>query len=534
MKIIIPMSGRGRRFQRAGYTLPKPLIPVEGRPIIQHVVERFAPDDTFIFICNREQLDQFPLETTLCTIAPGCEIISIEPHHLGPVHAVLQVKELLRPDEPYVVNYCDFSWRWDYAHFRRTMAQVACDGSVVTYTGFHPSLLNGNRYAGVRAQGDQWAAEIREKHSFTTDPMASHHSTGTYYFRRGEFLLQCFEQLVEAQAHVLGEYYVSSAMQQLIERQHRVACYEVPYFLQWGTPEDLEEYQYWSRYFRRSPDARPVAVMDAEIPQRTHLVPLAGEGQRFRDAGYVPPKPLVPVAGEPMILAAAKSLGPATQWVFVCRREHCDQHPLAEQLRRAHPDCAIIMVDATTAGQASTCYLAEGHLPDERPLLIGACDHGLVWDAARFAALCADPSVDAVIWTFRNHRAVQRHPHMYGWVHTDADGRATGISCKRPISETPMRDHAIVGTFYFRRADLFKAAYRDLIAGERRIHNEWYLDMLMQTLIEQGRRVQVFEVETYLCWGTPTDLQVYEYWARFFRLARAGSQNGDRPENRPI
>ena len=92
MQIIIPMSGFGERFRRAGYSIPKPLIEVDGKPIIQHVIEMFPGEEKFIFICNENHLKEskYKMENILSNICPTGKIIAIPEHKLGPVYADLQ------------------------------------------------------------------------------------------------------------------------------------------------------------------------------------------------------------------------------------------------------------------------------------------------------------------------------------------------------------------------------------------------------------------------------------------------------------
>ncbi len=248
MQVIIPMSGVGQRFIDAGYTTLKPLIPVEGKPIIEHVLERFAPDDDYLFICNEEHLAETSLEKTLMELRPKGKIVPIKPHKLGPVYAVLQAKEFINNDQPTIVNYCDFSWRWDYKHFKKTVMDNKCDGCVVSYRGFHPNLLGPNLYASMRDSGNGWMEEIREKYSFTENKMESYQSSGTYYFKDGHIVKKYFQELISQKTDCNGEYYVSLVYSKLKEEGLKVFIYEIPFFLQWGTPEDLEEYLYWSGY----------------------------------------------------------------------------------------------------------------------------------------------------------------------------------------------------------------------------------------------------------------------------------------------
>jgi dTDP-glucose pyrophosphorylase len=235
---------------------------------------------------------------------------------------------------------------------------------------------------------------------------------------------------------------------------------------------------------------------------------MAGAGQRFVDAGYVLPKPLIPVAGVPMIVRAAAALPPADQWIFVCRAEHVRDAAIDRELAGHFSPSIVLTVDHLTEGQASTCLLAAGELRPDDVLTIGACDNGMTYDPDRLGRLW-DSGADAVIWTFRGNPAVLQKPSMYGWVAVAGDGRVTGVSCKVPLSDSPMDDHAVIGTFSFRRAADFVRAAERTIARNRRVNGEFYLDVVLDQAVADGLDVRVLEVDRYICWGTPQDLEAF-------------------------
>ena len=242
------------------------------------------------------------------------------------------------------------------------------------------------------------------------------------------------------------------------------------------------------------------------MPRRVNLIPMAGAGQRFVDAGYSQPKPLIPVGGVPMVVRAAGALPPADRWIFVCRAEHVRDAAIDRELERHFSPATVLTVDRLTEGQASTCLLAAGELRPDDELTIGACDNGMTYDPAVLAERWQS-GADAVIWTFRGNPAVLQKPSMYGWVAVDADGRVTGVSCKVPLSDRPMEDHAVIGTFSFRRAADFLRAAERTIALDRRVNGEFYLDVVLDQAVSDGLDVRVLEVERYVCWGTPEDLE---------------------------
>ncbi|MCC6818433.1 MAG: glycosyltransferase family 2 protein [Bacteroidia bacterium] len=249
MKIVIPMSGLGKRFADAGYKDIKPLIEVNGKPIIEWVVNLFPGDNDFIFICRNEHLENTPVRDVLNRIAPNGKIIGIDGHKFGPVYAVAQVFNLIDDDDQVIVNYCDFYQDWDFEDFKAWTNTTRCDGAVPCYTGFHPHLLHPkNLYASCQVDEALNMIEIREKYSFEVDKMKAYHSGGTYYFSKGSSVKKYFQMMMDEDISLNGEYYVSLVYNLLNRDGLNVKIYDkVPHFCQWGTPEDLEEYLTWSK-----------------------------------------------------------------------------------------------------------------------------------------------------------------------------------------------------------------------------------------------------------------------------------------------
>ncbi|MCX6124396.1 MAG: glycosyltransferase family 2 protein [Proteobacteria bacterium] len=252
MQIIIPMSGLGSRFQAAGYTEPKPLIKVDGKPIIEHVVRMFPGETDFVFVCAEDHLVSTEMKSVLLGLVPTAKIVPIKRHKLGPVYAVMQAAAFIKPDEPVTVSYCDYFASWHYQDFKQKMASLQCDGAIPCYRGFHPHLLLPNLYAGVRTDEQGYLIEIREKFSFTPNKMDTWQSSGAYYFRTGKILMKYFQALMDREISCKDEYYVSLVYNLLHEDGLKTVVYPQDFFCQWGTPQDLEIYQNWSRYFADS------------------------------------------------------------------------------------------------------------------------------------------------------------------------------------------------------------------------------------------------------------------------------------------
>jgi len=139
---------------------------------------------------------------------------------------------------------------------------------------------------------------------------------------------------------------------------------------------------------------------------RVNLIPMAGEGQRYVDAGYQIPKPFIEVDGLPMVIRACQALPLADRYIFVCRKSHLEKYPMEEKIKEYIPNAIIVTVDHLTEGQAITCLAARDYIPDDAILTIGASDNDMTFSASEMERLFLDEEVDGWIWTFRNNPAV--------------------------------------------------------------------------------------------------------------------------------
>ena len=256
MQIIIPMTGYGSRFVAAGYKDLKPFIKVQGKPIIQWILDGMYPEeDNVIFIVRQEHLDSIPtMEETLKSIAPAAKIFAIDQWiKKGPVFDVLRASDVIDDNEPAIINYCDFYMTWDYKEFKKDVIERMCDGAVPCYTGFHPHLLiEKNYYASCLTDENDNLIEIREKFSFEKDKTKAKHSPGVYYFKNGAILKKYCQALVDADETLNGEFYASLPYNYMVKDGKKVwVPTNVDKFCQWGTPEDMADYLFWTESTRR-------------------------------------------------------------------------------------------------------------------------------------------------------------------------------------------------------------------------------------------------------------------------------------------
>ena len=505
------MSGFGERFLVAGYTVPKPLIEVDQKPIIQHVVEMFPGETDIIFICNQDHLNsaEYGMRSVLEKIVPQGKIIAIAPHKLGPVHAVLQAIDQIDVEKPTIVNYADFTCDWNYLDFCCHVEQSHCDGAIPAYRGFHPHTLWSNYYAYVKER-DMRAQDIQEKRAFTESPREEFASSGTYYFKSGELMQQYFERCVKENLTVGGEYYVSMVYKPMMEDGLEIQVYELEHFMQWGTPADLEEYRYWSDTFRAMSHKREGAHHHGAL-----ILPMVGLGSRFQNEGYRLPKPLIPVSGKPMALQALQDLPQTERQRFVLRSAMQNIDQLEGALSETANSAELIKLDHMTDGQASTCVEGAAELDETQPVTIAACDNGMIYDADIFQKLMSQTDVDVIVWGARGYPGAIRSPEMYGWIDANKKGEIEKISVKKPLSDTTT-DPIVVGTFTFKKLGEFLSSVERMKDRQATINSEYYVDTAVNDAIALGLRCVLFEIDHYICWGTPNDLRTFEYWQRCF------------------
>lgn len=509
------MSGIGRRFLDAGYNTPKPLLEVDGKKIIEHVLNLFPGVEDVLFICNEVHLSETNMFDILSKLKPNGQILQVpNENRKGPVDAIKQVESYIKDEKEILVSYCDYGTIWDFQKFMKYTEEQDLDGAIPCYTGFHPHMLGTDDYAYCE-HNKMILTKIQEKKPFTKNKMEEYASNGTYYFKSGILMKKYFDRFLKSGEDLNNEYYVSMVYNFLVEDGLKVGIFEIEKMLQWGTPHDFSDYIKWSNYFRYE-EKKNIKIKN---PIGTSLIlPLAGKGIRFVDEGYITPKPLLKIDGLPMVVKAVECLPKSDDVVFICLKEHIDNYHLDKKLHKFYENSKIVSLQDVTQGQACTCELGikKVNLDSEKPIMISACDNGVVYDEQEYLNLLADENIDIIVWTFRNEESSRRNPNAYAWLEVDKDNRVKHVSCKKFIYDDISKTHAIIGTIFFRQANFFLDGLKKNYEESITTNEEYYVDDVLNQNIKSGLNVKVFEVKNYLCWGTPNDYKTYTYWKQFF------------------
>ena len=228
MNIVIPMAGAGTRFSNNGISIPKPLVDVNGKPMIQKVVESINLEGNYIFIVRREHYQQFDLESFLNKIVPGCSIVIAEELTKGAACTVLLAKELINNKEPLLI--CDSD---SLVYFeKKLLKNYLIDGAILTFEDDKPC------WSYVETKGNLHRINsVQEK-----NPISNYASTGRYYWKHGFDFVHYAESMIEQDLTVNGEFYVSPVYNLAIQDNKYVMNILADEFINLGTPEELNKF----------------------------------------------------------------------------------------------------------------------------------------------------------------------------------------------------------------------------------------------------------------------------------------------------
>ena len=228
------------------------------------------------------------------------------------------------------------------------------------------------------------------------------------------------------------------------------------------------------------------------------LIPMAGAGSRFENAGYTFPKPLIDVNGEPMIKVIVENLNIDANFIYIVQRNHREKYNLDTLLNLITPNCQIVEVDGVTQGAAVTTLLAKSLINNEQPLLISNSDQYVEWNSNEFLYKVYETKLDAAILTFKS-----THP-KWSFVKCDEFGYVTEVAEKKPIS-----DKATVGIYYWSKGSDYVRYAERMISKNIRTNNEFYVCPVFNQAIEDKKRIKTYDVEKMFGLGTPEDLKFY-------------------------
>lgn len=231
MNILIPMAGAGTRFQQAGYTFPKPLIEVNGKPMIQVVVDNINIDANYIFVVQKSHREKYNLDALLKLITPNCNIVEVDGITEGAACTTLLAKEYINNDEPLLMANSDQFVQWDSNEFMYKMIEQSVDGGIVTFNSTHP------KWSFAKINEHCYVTEVAEK-----KPISDIATVGIYYWSKGSDYVKYAEQMINNNNRTNNEFYVCPVFNEAINDGKKIKTFNIEKMWGLGTPEDLKYY----------------------------------------------------------------------------------------------------------------------------------------------------------------------------------------------------------------------------------------------------------------------------------------------------
>jgi NDP-sugar pyrophosphorylase family protein len=233
MKILIPMAGEGSRFSKEGYTFPKPLIDIKGKPMIQAVVENLDFDCEYIFLVRKSHVEKYSgLLDTLDRITNGrYQHVVVDELTEGAACTALLAKELINDEEDLLIANSDQIIQYRPENFKLLKELTNVDAIVFAFNAVHP------KWSFVKTNSRGYITEVAEK-----KPISNIATCGIYWYRKGSDFVKYAEQMIKKDIRVNKEFYIAPIYNELIEDNKTLIPFYVHKMWGIGTPEDLNRF----------------------------------------------------------------------------------------------------------------------------------------------------------------------------------------------------------------------------------------------------------------------------------------------------
>jgi HAD superfamily hydrolase (TIGR01509 family) len=228
------------------------------------------------------------------------------------------------------------------------------------------------------------------------------------------------------------------------------------------------------------------------------LIPMAGAGSRFEQAGYVFPKPLIEVHNKPMIQVVVENLNLDANYIFIVQKSHREKYNLDSVLSLIAPNCKIVETDGLTEGAACTALLAKSFIDNDQPLIIANSDQFIEWNSIDFMYKMSEQNADGGIVTFNS-----THP-KWSFVKINESSNVIEVAEKNPIS-----DIATTGIYFWKKGNDFVRYAEQMIDRNIRVNNEFYICPVFNEAIKDNKIIKTFNIDRMWGLGTPDDLNYY-------------------------
>ena len=494
------MAGKSQRFYDAGYNIPKFLIDIFGKSMIAHVLTVFKDVDDVLVIVNEGDYHNFKLDKVLSDIRSNIKIAVIAQHSFGPSYSILMASKEVSKDKKIIVHYCDFSGNWKLSDVVDHLDYY--DGVYVGFEGFQPNRsLNATKFAYAKVNDKNQITEIKEKGSFTSYPELELASSGIYGFASGDILIKAIEAQFQSKLDVNGEYYTSLTQSVMLKNGMKISAIFMKCFFGWGTPEDLEDYIYFSSICKS---------LNQETYQTgliTHkaIILSGGQSSRLKIAGELP-KQLKIIKNDTNLLDLSVKLNSDISNVYMVAVEN-----VYSEVKNYWniPQKNLKILSHSSESQLATVQLGLDLIQSKDFMVTFLASDNIVLLNDLTAGLFLDS--DITVWCASKYPVSRTNPNQYSWIK---------VSDENNVEETIYKSapdgiwnwKIMTGNFTFKNSQVLLELI-DKYKSEIGIRNhEPMLDDFIEFGIRSGLKIKAFDVGYFLTLGTKLENNLYDYF----------------------
>lgn len=512
-QVIITLGGTGKRFSDAGYELPKYMLPINPSDTNSKVIDLIAKmykdtDVDIIFLCNKDHIERYGLNSLLNIYG---RVVPVAPGK-GPGDAIYQSAKYINLNKPTFVQYCDTFQPWDLEEIKLYIKKHNPDAAVAVTNEKCPSVYDGTLYGRVRIK-DNTVEDIKEK----AEPEYSDYlGCGSFYFRDGATLLKYIkiQNSNKEKYYLNGESYINCTIKAMLDDNNYVIPINITGYLNLGVPRDYEDFMYWNKLdytYSLKQTSEQKTIIDSTI-----IMPAAGLGSRFKNT-YNKPKPLISVKPQtlsPMYVEAIKNSFNPDNVVIVSRKDLDFYNEFKDTAESR--GYTFLGLDKITDGQAITIREGLNKVHTNGPVIINSCDQGILYNEILFSKLF--DSADIVICGLKNYQPALLNVSSFSWIKNSGTD-VIAVTSKR-CDDDPKNSLVFISCLIYKSKEILENSIESLVNRRAKINGEYYIDESINDSILLGYNVKVLEIDAYLNWGTPEELELFQWWNRFFAKVR--------------
>ena len=249
---LVPLAGRGQRFVNEGYKDPKPLIKVNGLPMVVTATRCLPKADSYTFLPLQEHIDNHHIDKVLKRYFKDAKIVPVKKLTEGQASTCLLAEGSIDPESILTIGACDNGMTYDPHAFEEQINSPDTDALIWTFRRNPNVLVNPTHWGWVKTDKKGFVKKVSVKVPISNDPINDHAVVGCFSFKKARYFFENAKEMVAANRRINGEFYNDECMNVLVENGLKVKVFEIDKYIGWGTPNDLRTYLYWQEYFKKT------------------------------------------------------------------------------------------------------------------------------------------------------------------------------------------------------------------------------------------------------------------------------------------